>query len=542
LCSLSDAPLDPYALDNLEYSPEDYGILYDELERLFFPYTRVLYGARHPAPCPAWRAEHVLIGKNEYSRFANRVHCFEAGSDGDEDPFGRYVGYLSLRPVLIKKYAYTFTAVANLAPPRFMLRPRYHLITCPWGSTDGVKPFRCVPFRVPNRDTNNYAACLHAAISQALLLKMEAFRFTPISSQDILTLMWREGISRLSPDELRDQGVQLLEALEVLRLEEVSAGAVFEVFRQRDFRGLQVAAQREAVRCITDYLANGIPIILLVNYEGQNAETIPHAVLVFGMHLMSDPEDPPSPEGDDDEAAGDVARVELPGRLVLHDIMTGPFRERSTWSLMHQAWMKDTQEDGDSAVAFLAVAPRGTTVGIGAIRQRAKLEMLCHDGHVLAAYVRRTANAAAGLVPSNPSDTSYIDRWRYVTRLLTTDQIERRYLAQEVDGVKRVDERCRNFFLRSFSSPHKDRWWSVEIRLPRHSRHREAGANDEDSASEEHLPPFSVLFWRISPGMSGSAHSPIPPPDARLQYEKDSVMSLWIERKSLSFAYESHRS
>ncbi|MCX6376167.1 MAG: hypothetical protein NTU88_09095, partial [Armatimonadetes bacterium] len=360
----------------------------DELRQLFNQYGEISFGARHQAPCAAWRAERLLIENGVlYSRFANRVHIFQKrrGPDSDEYVEGRYLGYVSVRPYHIQiegaarnSSEFLYTTVAHIAPPHRMLRPRYHIITTVGGPPDGVKPLRCAPFCVPHPATEYRASCLHAAVHQAVLLKAHAFDITPISSQDVMTLLWekRRNSREVGKRVLRSlytDGATLEEALEVLRDGRVGRGGITEAIRIEDFDDLDgeaaiVQAYRETVRCLTDYLANGLPVVVSSQVPLENARVATHAFLLLGLHLLQDPEEI--------QIAGSHAPsledAELPGRFVCHDY-TGPYTEIPTAKLLKRIWLQSPGKDaGLSGTGYLAIAPRDTKLGIYDVRRTAR--------------------------------------------------------------------------------------------------------------------------------------------------------------------------
>lgn len=202
--ALRPHPLSPFEMIN-QSAANDLGDLgygkhkdevEDELKRLFAWYaTPVLFGGRHRAPCSVWRSERLLINEPKFSRFANRVHVFQKKVQREEganenSAYGQYLGFVSLRPQVRSEtrrgYGFVYTAVAYITPPRYMLRPRYHVLTTASGSPEGVLPFRATPFCFPNEDTDHRASCLHSALQSALLLKMNSLGCAPITGQEMV--------------------------------------------------------------------------------------------------------------------------------------------------------------------------------------------------------------------------------------------------------------------------------------------------------------------------------------------------------------------
>ncbi|MBN2309909.1 MAG: hypothetical protein JXR94_13120 [Candidatus Hydrogenedentes bacterium] len=383
-------------------------------------------------------------------------------------------------------------------------------------------PARCVPFCTPNEDTRSRTSCFHAALHQLVLLKMVAFGCTPLSSQGVFTLLWelaerkrRQKIRRA--DEARSGrfhhvSPRLEEGLEVFQDPAVGAGGVLETFRKGDpdadldldpdphLRDPKSAAQKEAVRCITDYLSNGLPVILqtrvLDGKGGRDDAGEPHAVLVFGMHLLSDPEDPYHGNGPTDEDGHPrVDIAELPGRLILHDIRTGPFTELPTREVMEQAWFK-AKNEADAAIHFLTIAPKGTNFGVSYVRRQARALMRGEPLSDLEAYLGSVSCDAEGLVPRDENDMSYPHRWRYVTRLLQLHQLKARYFAR-VKGAQLSEQKepCNAFEakLKRARRQHRveegDYWWCVEVRPPYHPR-------PQGRRVPSPIPtPFCVYIW-----------------------------------------------
>ena len=470
---------------------------------------RWIIGECRITPCSAWRAERLQIGEESYPRFANRIHIFERTSSGEA---GRYVGYVTLRP-LSKATAdgYMYTTVANLVLPRHMLRPRYHVIQCIGGTPDGILPLRCVPFCIPNEDTRNHASCLHAAVHQALLLKTNAFGFNPITSLDMVTLLWQnewasEGPSKLSLSQVAKERMTLLDALKVLKHEQVNAGGVVETFFYRDYNNsnqkrAEVIAQlrQDACRRMMDYLANGLPLIVALQVERSDepGKKIGHSVLVCGMHILH------APEIQSDNTH--LSLHELPDRFVLHNLTDGPFTEMSVQNLLKAAW--EDRPDGNSGISFLAVAPVGTNTGISKVQQMApKILKAMGPLALWKSYRQKVGIPQTAKVSNEPN---------YIVRLLKTQQLVHRYLIDAASGQTIANEEV----TRWLNTQNTGFFWAVELRLPyEFATHKYAGGE---------LPPAVIIVWNI-------ADDPIKDPSLQMQYSR----SIVSEDSSISEEYQ----
>lgn len=470
----------------------------EEMRYLFRAYgIEPRFGRAHPAPCSAWRSERTLDSHQvqKEARFANRIHIFEGKwpenlggkSTIDQEPGSvpenlrrtpfiipdatqRYLGYVSLRPRSYEafdkhdkraKFHLRYTSVAVLAPPPFMMRPRYHLITCMAGPADGVLPFRAVPYCSPdsrlakaavNGPGPNKAPCMHAALHSSLLLKSNNYQCRPISSQDMIALLWELDHTnriRLNKDEegndetphetysrWNEKGLSLEQSLSILRHPEVCAGGILEEIStpgplagafntkadpEKAAEHSKKVSQR-ALRCLLDYIGNGVPVVMEVRpdpdkEEGDQTIQSPessHAIMVFGYHLLADPDDDRWPLPDDDTA--EMQRVdfrELPTRFVLHDGFFGPYYVKSVGHLLKKAWTQDptllpeispsTTEVKQSSVVvkhpqspgirFVAVLPHGARIGIEDVREFALKEALFPS-----AYLREQLRFPSNLV------------------------------------------------------------------------------------------------------------------------------------------------
>lgn len=404
---------DPWAwADELGY---DRHSLQQEIERLLRPYAlkRPYFGRRQVASCGAWRSERLASGDESLPRFGLRLHLFHRHGHGP----GRYLGYLSLRPPQalekspsVGEESPAVVLVATLAPPRHMLRARYHLILALSGGFDGIVPFRASSFCQPGLINTPQAQSVLAALHSALLLKASTYGCNPLGSHDFLTLAWEgpepTGSSHSAsdpwptPEVLRQEGASLEQALQLLQHTRVGAGAVIEHF----------TSPEELVRSIMDYLAAGMPVV--APYGGAGVH---RAALVLGMHLMHDPEE------DGGENAAPLLEVhERPGRLVIHDLAEGPYAEVSTAKFVRRASAETTP-----STAILAIGPAGMRFGVQAVRERT-LSAIRIRGDVLETY-----RAMIGLPQT-------VGPPRVVVRMLQTDQVYARYFSE--NGVLSSEE------------------------------------------------------------------------------------------------------
>ena len=548
----------------------DFGYKYptaieDEIKLLFRAFSAdLLYGKRHYAPCSAWRSEQVLLGQSELPRFARRLHVFEK-SNSQSSAVTRYLGYVSLRPFDRPPKNYLqYVTVAHITMPRYMLRPRYHTITCVGGPSENVLPFRCVPFCFPLNDIRLRAACLHATLYAGMLLKMNSYHYIPVSSQEMISLLWKINDGSRTINSLAKEGASLTDALNVLRHEKTQAGGVLERitllkhlnvseedaddydFIQRPFTEVPEAekgkyteiCQRfgrtyedqvnhlklEAHRCMTEYLANGMPLVLEVDLApAPDQSSRAHSILVFGMHLLHDPEEVSYLRklycATDNRRRVDFA--ELPGRFVTHDINHGPFAEYSAHNLLKRMWCDD-ENFLLSGISFLALAPAKTEIGIGIVREAASEKVrdkIRAEPEFWKDY-SSTFFEKEGPEEWNVGDFNDFNDVRCVTRLMKSAQVEKRYFPVEEYDKERVTQKddqvkaALHAWQRCVAKYDEDRWWVVEIRMPYYASAKEP---DDDKPSE--APPALVYFWSSqgkSP-MDGSLGD-VPEPCAIIEY------------------------
>ena len=511
----SVAPRDSKRLNGLDYQKP--ALVEAEVRRLFAGYgADVFFGKRHPAPCTTWRSERIQLDDEALPRFANRVHVFERTQGferAQEVRAGRYLGYVTLRPLLNRERQpfFQYVAVANIAPPRYMLRPRYHLISCVGGPPDGVLPFRCTPFCFPFDDIRWQASCLHTSLQQALLLKMNSFQLTPVSSQEIIANLWSQNSEPAVRSEPPEKGATLAQGLQALVDEEGRSAGVLETIPLRDFalvddgktsswqKQSQLAQEwvyLEAHRCMTDYLANGLPLIIeLLNPNEKDS----HAVLVFGMHLLRDPSDASYSRLTKKYSKTRIDIAELPGRFVLHDIIEGPYVERHVAQLLKRSWSKDDDDAGHSGISYLAIVPPGTRLGIYEVRKFAKGLARSHSSALWQQYLD---NYFSGV--ENPGTPIDVESVRYVTRLLQSGEVGRRYFT----GARSLEPGTKLSPMemwRQYSKPGAY-WWCVEVGVA-------DGGSAPVSRSKGVLepPPAMVYLWCVEDARNS-------PPRGQLTY------------------------
>jgi len=450
-----------------------------EITKLCRQFGEILYGIRHKAPCSSWRSELAQLANYNYSRFANRVHIFQ----DRQGKYGRYVGYISLRPQVKTKglAGFPFTALAFLALPSFMLRPRYHIISCIAGPADGVIPFRCVPFCSPNLDAKNRASCVHATLHNALILKIN-YLTRLLSSQDMIMLLWGHKKNE-PPQHYAQQGATFIDAQSVLE-EGNCSGSLLEVINEdliwcKDINSSlkQSLAQLEAIRCITDYLANGMPVIMRTQETPQKrADKVPgeHTILLIGMHMMQDYGEAILPflklTGPYTPPPSQLVR-ELPGRFVINDIIKGPYHEERTIDLLSKAWKnakcdKDNIKDETvslSAVTFMVIAPRDTHCTISHMRELclSHLALKCKDVSI---KYQRDFNFAVMNNPDDAMDISWaFKNYRLLIRLYHTEQVIQRYLTPP-DGASKQNYISFRADIEGYARDKNcELWWSVEV-------------------------------------------------------------------------------
>jgi hypothetical protein len=557
-------------------------------------------GSGHPAPCNSWRTERIQHPTDQESdpRFTNRVHLFEAPRTGEHrvargqmGPGQRCLGYVNLRPVdqtepdseygrqvgLVnekgkpERFYLRFAATATLAPPGFMLRPRYHVITCVAGPSEGVMPFRAVPYSHPEQFGLTRARCMHVALHCALMLKANVYHAVPLNSQDMVTVLWKlknaqrkPGARAIPMSRLQKTGLSMVDARDLLQSPEVRASGVLEWVSQSTAPpATEERAQgeeylfRAALRAITDYIANGVPVILDIGPErphdresSQNKSEWDkyrrsltkwkgkgHAWLVIGFRMMYDPDEDrwPLPSNADEELQRIDVR-ELPSRFVVHDQFEGPYYRVYASKLLRRAWIpEEVQPNGERlgpGIRFLAVLPQHTRIGVQDVRRHAHIAARAF-GHL--GWQRYVTEELRYEAPSSENKLPWHREAQYVVHLLRSREIEQRYLGgptrknpslQDHPTLHEAREALREV-MDTYTVPTLTRspgeeaeesgsiktvdapvswWWAVEVRHPKGEadaprRHRRAA-------------PALVFLWPICADPNGSME-----PAATIQYK-----------------------
>ncbi len=448
-----------------------------ELKTLLKDYkTEIWLGHRHCAPSPTWRDESVLE-RDAKARFAIRVHLFEKAP---HDAPGRYLGFAAVRPAAMpqlpprtpprKQRGFQYLLEAEVVPPRRMLRPRYHLVTTTASSARlGVLPFRSAVFVAVPNDPQRKSTCTHAAISQALHLTMGRFGTRPISHREFEAMLWKLKEGAVSVDEIARKGVSLADALDVCRERCHAGGFIASFLADNTDQSSQEAIKREALRCITDALANGLPVILEVDYRTLNKRFLgpgqrkPHATLLLGMHLLHSPAE----VGQIVQAHGTREdEAEIPGRLVGHDMIRGPFAEWTSEEVLEAARQATRKAN---TIRFLVLGPPQLTLGLHEVRRQAKAKCARDDAKTLLAYHKTHGNLTDAYSPWE---------WRFVTRLIDPHEMQERYKTPK-------NEKTINHFVKDDPDTPL---WCVEVRHPQPKKQKNRGEP----------PPAIVYVWQAS--------------------------------------------
>jgi hypothetical protein len=565
--------------------------------------ARPFCGSGHPAPCSAWRTERIQHGGDQESdpRFTNRVHLFEGPREGEHfvargqmGPGQRYLGYVNLRPVDQAENSSPYTepvgekgarfylryaATATLAPPGFMLRPRYHVITCVAGPSEGVMPFRAVPFSHPEQFGQTRARCMHVALHCALMLKANVYHAIPLNSQDMVTALWEqknamrpEGDPPIAMEALQKAGLSIRDARDLLASKAVRAGGVLEWISESTVPLPRSDSDekylfREALRTITDYVANGVPVILEIGPERPDAlenetnhkeweryresltrqEGRGHAWLVIGFRMMYDPDEDQWPlTGDNDDELQRIDMRELPSRFVVHDQFEGPYYRVYAARLLRRAWIEQEVQEGGKilgpGVRFLAVLPHHARIGVQEVRRRVQKLAPEFDGEWWRGYLVREVGHPA---PDPSEAQSWYKKAQYVVRLLRAREVEQRYLGsptrknpaltdkaelcQAREALRQAMDQCQvPTLIRHTEGAREEQspvswWWAVEVR--HHQREPKAPPRRRRAA------PALVYLWPIHADPEGDIRAP-----ALIQYEDTTEsgarVRLWVEEES----------
>jgi hypothetical protein len=507
----------------------------DELKRLFGAYgVEFLLGARHSCPSPTWRDESVSdVRHHSLSRFATRVHVFEkAASRPNERTAGRYLGFVCLRPpgppdvLKERKYGFRYLIEAELVRPRHMQRPRYHLIQTTASTPRlGVLPFPSTVFMTP-RPGVEASTCVHLAISQALHLVMGRFGAKPISQREFEACLWdelwRQTVKGKGPSIKRvaRRGVSLPTALKIVKEHCSAGGFIADISRNSNCLNDR-DLWREAHRCLTDTLANGLPIIMMVDHyhliPGKRRKPVPHAALIFGMRLLHSGHE----LGPARRAPGQPIRedeAELPGIFIGHDSLLGPYVEWGTGHLLRAA-IECPPLPGDDprpraetrGVRFLALGPPRMNIGLHEVRYLAQRAVRLHSqvapdfyGH----YYDEFADTSIVPVP----DRTAPGKWRFVTRLLTMPEVLDRYLknASEPDLsalAQAFDPEARQYHPAKEALGQWGFCWAVELLLPAYKQPRLAPEGPDSLVRPTHK-ALVVLLWSIADSFERDFGSP----------------------------------
>ncbi|MCB1226874.1 MAG: hypothetical protein KDK99_13745 [Verrucomicrobiales bacterium] len=458
------------------YQGSDAAQVLEELNRLFRAYrTELEIGRTHFSPSPTWRDEYLL----DYAlacptRFAVRVHVFERTCRKDQHGkhVGKYLGFVALRPPDIRReesnrdndvvelvhggedQGYHHVIEAEITTPAHMLRPRYHLITTNSSSARlGVMPFRSAVFMAPRfDDERRKTTCVHLALSQALHLVMGRFGCKPVSQREFDWQLAKQGNQQSAT-----AGVRLDEALKVLDEQCDCGGFIANFIVREGYTEKQV--KMDALRCLTDTLANGMPVIMMVSEDllpvypstpgtaahettdragsptlsaaEEKGSPASHAALILGMHLLHSPHEIPDldlnlPLPEDDRRQGREDHAELPGRLVGHDVLQGPFSEWTAERLLNSALRLEPLR----GVHFLAVGPRGLRLGLDKIREAARGFVAAHlqmKGRLQKVLLRYCESLQCCAEAHREEHLREIEHWRFVIRLMSEREVRSRY-------------------------------------------------------------------------------------------------------------------
>ena len=536
-----------------------------EIDQLTKSYgTSIRLGKAHPSPCSVWRAERSLSNPvhDNQGRFTNRVHLFAGQrhmtsiSDHDtQEKIGltqRYLGYISLRPLrnlrphtqddsTKENFYFRYVSAAMLIPPPYMTRPKYHLLTCVGGPAEGILPFRSAPFFSPtpqgeaSDDADGLLSpCMHAALHAGLLLKAGLFHCRPISSIEMATLLWEishnargDDLEKI-PEQKRNStfdntiknGISLEEAGLLLKHSDVRASAIVEKITEAGFvpvskRSPTESSALEALRCITDYLSNGIPVIVEVQTKTESG----HGVLVIGAHLMTDPDDDRWPiVSDDNPLMRRIDVKELPSRIIVHDMHTGPYAVVTSRHILEKALLKSNSSDESSGYRFLAILPMCTKIGIQHVRQIASVSANAYrdknEDYISEQLVKSLEKSQRQQIIESINKKLNKSEPRLVTRLIRSRQLVRRYIksgdsSENMENVitaveaftskqqKNYDDMCREHVKQETSSQYEPldavplHWWCVEVCVPEWQKNWGEMQGDK-------IPPRAVFIWPLN--------------------------------------------
>jgi len=338
--------------------------------------------------------------------------------------------------------------------------------------------------------------CVHLAVSQALHLIMAHFGSKPISQGEFEAILWKQRAGT-TVQQIATKGVGLEEALKVVQEACNAGGFIVDVSKYLGCYN-QEAIRRESLRCLTDILANGLPCVLMVEhntllrhrYVGDDLKgkkkPQPHALFVFGMHLLHSPNETgmlPGAEVREDEA-------ELPGRFVGHDVLDGAYTEWNVKQLFDAALAcphskRDKPGRIIRGIRFLALGPKGLQIGLHQVRYLARQIVGGDYLNNAARYNNYYKQFALERAPKNPM------HWRYVTRLITRQEVVTRYLSG-TRSQQKSQELDRLFTDNAIPLSESDYCWAVELNLPGYQTRR---INEPEV--RWHPGPLLVQLWSI---------------------------------------------
>jgi hypothetical protein len=508
------------------FSEQEVKLICGELDRFFSAYkTKYILATTHAAPSPTWRDESLAdVHHWRLSRFATRVHVFEQAS-GTRSEHGRYLGFICLRPLDRRQQAlpdpgFQYVIEAELVKPAHMHRPRYHLIQTTASSPRlGVLPFISTVFISPRQGVES-STCVHLAISQALHLIMGRFGSKPISQREFEFYLWQMNADE-SLEDLAERGARPREALQIISEHSDTGGFIVDI-SELGGELSELEIWRESHRVLTDCLANGLPVILMVDHKtlipplpGRQppSEDLPHAALVFGMRLLHSGGDiSPSRAGRFEASRED--QEELPGIFVGHDSIKGPYVEWTAKHLLDAALACPSIERKDQiryqgeGIRFLALGPKGLKIGLHQVRKLARKiarEDAENNPELYKEYFHQYADTNITHAESCEADPY---NWRFVTRLLSIHQVcnqyFQRYSSEEearqamVNFLKKKDEIVEDV------QPWIDQagyFWAVELLLPVYKKTTSEGVRNQPlrvylwSIADEYGNPRATLLW-----------------------------------------------
>jgi hypothetical protein len=516
-CYFTDVQNNPVDGLALYYPPNESKRIMEELQMLLNRYrTDFVLAGIHASPSPTWRDERASDVRHRSScRFATRVHLYEKAAAARTDlSGGRYLGFVCLRPPDSDGWSkvhpgFQYVIEAELGRPKHMFRPRYHIIqTTTSAPRLGVLPFLSTVFMSPRPEVKS-STCVHLAISQALHLIMGRFGSKPISQREFETYLWRSKGS-LPIETVAERGATLKEALTIVREHCGGGGFIVDIssgISTVDAQEEKKRIWREAHRVITDCLANGLPIIMMVEHtkliptpEGRrppNESPLQHAALVFGMRLLNSGQELGACAlNEETDLREDHA--ELPGIFVGHDSIQGPFMEWTAKHLLTAAYeccpFDNAARAESPGIRFLVLGPKDLNIGLHQVSYQAQ-SITKLEAEVNKELYERYYDAYADQkrLPAKEHRGKPV-QWRYVTRLLSLQEVIKSYLDQkDQDALTQLAEK--------FKAPHEKTeefrnrmaqagyCWVVEVHLPAYKDSPEECLRNK---------PLIIYLWSIA--------------------------------------------